>query len=161
MKKLIFSVMLCLIFPLITYAEDSLKGDEELALMGNSGAAFRLGARYLNGSGVEKDYEKAKYYLEMAALKDHAHALYDLGYMYLYGVGVEKDYLMAFDYFQRSTDFDFAPAYYIIGIMYHDGAGVKQNEKKAYEYCKKAFEKGYKTDVIALDHKNKKIIILK
>ena len=100
-----------------------------------------------------------KKYLEMAASKNHAHALYDLGYMYLYGVGVDKDYMMAFDYFQRSAEFDFAPAFYIMGIMYYDGAGVKKNDKKAYEYCKKAFEKGYKTSVVELDHKNKTIII--
>lgn len=161
MKRLIFLLVLYLVCSIVAYADDTLKSDEELALMGNSGAAFRLGARYLNGDGVEQDYEKAKYYLEAAALKNHAHALYDLGYMYLYGVGVEKDYLMAFDYFQRSTEFDFAPAYYIIGIMYHDGAGVKQNHKKAYEYCKKAFEKGYKTNVVELDHKNKKLVIIK
>ena len=46
-----------------------------------------------------------------------------------------------------------------MGIMYYDGAGVKKNDKKAYEYCKKAFEKGYKTSVVELDHKNKTIII--
>lgn len=159
MKNTIYGLIIFLVFPLFSMADEVLKSDEELAVMGNSGAAFRIGARYLNGDGVSKDYEKAKKYLEMAASKNHAHALYDLGYMYLYGVGVDKDYMMAFDYFQRSAEFDFAPAYYIMGIMYYDGAGVKKNDKKAYEYCKKAFEKGYKTSVVELDHKNKTIII--
>ena len=138
MNKILIMLTMLLIIPAFLSAQDSIKSDEELALLGNSGAAFRLGARYLNGDGVAIDYEKAKYYLEMAAEQNHAHALYDLGYMYLYGEGVEQNYLIAFDYFERSSDFDFAPAFYIIGIMYYDGAGVKKNNKKAYEYCKKA-----------------------
>ena len=35
----------------------------------------------------------------------------------------------------------------------------KKNDKKAYEYCKTAIERGYKTNNIILDHKNKKILI--
>lgn len=159
MNKILIMLTMLLIIPAFLYAQDSIKSDEELALLGNSGAAFRLGARYLNGDGVAIDYEKAKYYLEMAAEQNHAHALYDLGYMYLYGEGVEQNYLMAFDYFERSSDFDFAPAYYIIGIMFYDGAGVKKNNKKAYEYCKKAFEKGYKSTAVDLDHDNKTLIV--
>lgn len=153
----------CLLFlffvPLMVYAGQSFENDMKLASIGNSGAAFRLGSRYLNGEGVDKDYEKAKYWLEKAADKNHSHALYDLGYMYLYGVGVEKDYLMAYDFFERSKDVGFIPAYFIIGLMYHDGAGVKKNDKKAYEYCKIAIERGYKTNTIILDHKNKRIVI--
>lgn len=159
MNRIIIMLTMLLIIPAVLSAQDSIKSDEELALLGNSGAAFRLGARYLNGDGVAIDYEKAKYYLGMAAEQNHAHALYDLGYMYLYGEGVEQNYLMAFDYFERSSDFDFAPAFYIIGIMFYDGAGVKKNNKKAYEYCKKAFEKGYKSKTVELDHDNKTLII--
>ena len=158
MNKFIVLIVL-LIFPTVLFSQATIKSDEELALLGNSGAAFRLGARYLNGDGVAVDYEKAKYYLEIAAEQNHAHALYDLGYMYLYGEGVAQNYLMAYDYFERSSDFDFAPAFYIIGIMYYDGAGVKKNNKKAYEYCKKAFEKGYKSNNVELDHNNKTLII--
>ena len=152
-------LLLFVFIPVIVYANQSLENDLKLANIGNRGAAFRIGARYLNGEGVEQDYEKAKYYLERAADKNHSHALYDLGYMYLYGIGVEKDYMMAYDYFERSKDVGFVPAYFIIGLMYYDGAGVKKKDKKAYEYCKTAIERGYKTNNIILDHKNKKILI--
>lgn len=158
MNRLIFFLIITL-FPLIVFSSENMKSDEELAVLGNSGAAFRLGSKYLNGEGIEKDYNKAKYYLELAALKNHAHAMYNLGYMYLYGEGVAQDYLMAFDYFQQSAEYNFAPAMYILGLMYYDGAGVKKNNKKAYEYCKKSFDNGYKTDSITLDHKNKTIIV--
>ncbi len=159
MKKLIILLTLLFSVPYTAFCEQSIEKDKQLSDMGNSGASFRLGSRYLNGEGVEKNYQLAKHYLELAAEKKHAHALYDLGYMYLYGEGVQKDYLMAYDYFERATDFGFAPAYYIIGIMYYDGAGVKKNDKKAYEFCKKAIDNGYKTKSITLDHKNKRIIV--
>lgn len=152
-------ILMFIMIPTLVYANQSLENDLKLASIGNSGAAFRLGSRYLNGEGVEKDYEKAKYWLEIAAEKNHSHALYDLGYIYLYGIGVEKDYLMAYDLFERAKDVGFIPAYFIIGLMYYDGAGVKKNDKKAYEYCKTAIERGYKTSNVILDHKNKKIII--
>ena len=154
-------ILLLMLIPVIVYANQSIENDLKLASLGNSGAAFRLGSRYLNGEGVEKDYEKAKYYLELAAEKKHSHALYGLGYMYLYGIGVQQAYLMAYDYFEQSKDVGFVPAYFIIGLMYYDGAGVKQNDKKAYEYCKTAIDRGYKTENIILDHRNKKIIIKK
>ena len=35
----------------------------------------------------------------------------------------------------------------------------EKRNKKAYEYCKTAIERGYKTNNIILDHKNKKILI--
>ena len=86
MNKILIMLTMLLIIPAFLSAQDSIKSDEELALLGNSGAAFRLGARYLNGDGVAIDYEKAKYYLEMAAEQNHAHALYDLGYMYFHQI---------------------------------------------------------------------------
>lgn len=158
MKHIIQILLIILFIPLLSYSS-TIEEDKSLAELGNSGAAFRLGAKYLNGNGVEKDYKKAKYYLEIAAKKNHSYALYDLGYMYLYGEGVAQDYFKAYEYFERSADYDFPPAYYIMGIMYYDGAGVKQNNKKAYELCKKAIDKGYKTSAIILDHDNKTIIV--
>ncbi len=155
LKKILF----LLLFPVIVYGNEALESDIQLANIGNSGAAFRVGLRYLDGNGVEKDYEKAKYYLKIAGDKNHANALYNLGYMYLYGIGVDKDYMIAYDYFEKSKNQGFTPAYFIIGLMYYDGAGVKQSHKKAYEYCKTAIDKGYKTENIILDHRNRRIVI--
>lgn len=148
-------------FSLSVYGDTSrIEKDIELANMGNSGAALRVGTAYLNGtSGLEKNYEKALYWLEKSASRKNARAMYNLGYMYLYGEGVEKDYKMAYDYFDDAKNLGFAPAYYILGIMFYDGAGVKKNHKKAYEYCKTAFSMGYKTDNVILDNDNKTIII--
>ena len=63
------TILFLMLIPVIEYANQSIENDLKLASLGNSGAAFRLGSRYLNGEGVEKDYEKAKYYLELAAEK--------------------------------------------------------------------------------------------
>ena len=56
LKKILFLVLI----PVIVYANQSIDNDLKLVAVGNSGAAFRLGSRYLNGEGVEKDYEKAR-----------------------------------------------------------------------------------------------------
>ena len=140
---------------------DSFSEDLELAKIGNSGAAFRLGTRYLNGIEVGIDYSKALYFLSEAAKKDHSNAIYSLGYMYLYGEGVEVDQKKAFKLFRRSALLDFAPSYYMLGLMYYDGIGTKKSERKAYFNIKAAFEKGYESKNIFLDHDNKKIIVVK
>ena len=161
-NRYIFLFLFCFVVNIDTsFAQNTFQQDLDLAILGNSGAEYRIGSRYLNGEGIEQDYTKALYWLEKAAAQNHANALYNLGYMYLYGYGVKTDYMMAFDYFESAKNLNFLPAYYIIGIMYYDGAGVKKNDKKAYEYCKIAIENGYKTSNITLDHENKKIIINK
>ena len=151
-------ILFCCLFSDV-FALNTIEEDTKLAELGNSGAEYRLGSRYLNGEGVDIDYKKALYWLEKAGAQGHSNALYNLGYMYLYGYGVDIDYMMAFDYFESAKDLGFTPAYYIIGLMYYDGAGVKKNHKKAYEYCKQALDNGYKSNNILLDHDNKTIII--
>ena len=46
-------LLLFVFIPVIVYANQSLENDLKLANIGNRGAAFRIGARYLNGEGVE------------------------------------------------------------------------------------------------------------
>lgn len=146
----------------LSYAQsDSFKKDVELAKIGNSGAAFRLGTRYLNGIEVQVDYDKALYFLNLAAEKDHANAIYSLGYMYLYGEGVETNHKKAFKLLRRSALLDFAPSYYLLGLMYYDGVGVRKSERKAYFNVKAAYEKGYESKNVFLDHTNKTLIIAK
>lgn len=157
----LLSAVIFLFLPLILFSDDLFKKDMELAELGNSGAEYRIGSAYLNGQGVDKDYDKAFFWLEKAAAKNHANALYNLGYMYLYGIGCERDYKKAFGYFDKAGKLDFVPAYYIMCIMYYDGAGVKKNLKRAYKYCSMALDKGYKSDTVTLDYDNKSIIINK
>ncbi len=64
-----------------------------------------LGCRfYRGGNGVEVDYQKAFYYLQLAANKGDRYAQQFLGYMYQHGHGVEKDYKKAVYYYQLSIN---------------------------------------------------------
>ena len=55
------------------------------AEQGNLEARFNLGALYIGGHGVSKDYAKAIYYFTLAANRGHMLALYNLAMMHLNG----------------------------------------------------------------------------
>lgn len=156
MKKFLVLFILLLASSSV-FAKTDLEQDMELAKLGNAGGEFRVGARYLNGEGVDTDYEQALYWLSRAAAKNHANALYDLGYMYLYGVGVSVDFVKAADYFEKSQKGGFLPASYILCVMYFDGAGVKQDMSLAYRNCKIAADGGYKPAGRIMDNATKTI----
>ena len=64
-----------------------------------------VGFMFLEGIyGFEKDYEKAKEYLEESVELQNAKAMSYLGYMYERGLGVPVDYKKAFDLYQNSAD---------------------------------------------------------
>lgn len=164
MKKIAILIILLLAAPQVfgkTETKSDFQRDLELAELGNPGGQFRTGARYLNGDGVETDYDRALIWLEKAAAQKHSNALYDLGYMYLYGVGVETNFIKAADYFEKSKKGGFLPAYYIMCVMYYDGAGVKQDMSEAYKNCKKAADGGYAPAGRIMDNATKTIVPFK
>uniref|UniRef100_A0A6M2DEB5 Putative chitin synthase regulatory factor 2 pararge aegeria n=1 Tax=Xenopsylla cheopis TaxID=163159 RepID=A0A6M2DEB5_XENCH len=63
---------------------------------GNAAANFNLGLCHELGIGVEKNYEAAANYYDMAARKGHTNAMYNLGVFYIQGrPGVKIDYSKA------------------------------------------------------------------
>lgn len=64
---------------------------EEQANSGDASAQQRLGEYYVLGYGVEKDYEKARYWLKLAAEADYAPGMASYAQLYLTGRGVELD----------------------------------------------------------------------
>lgn len=58
---------------------------------GDADSQNELGELYLYGDGVEKDYDRAVYWLKEAAKQKHADSLYNLGVCFLNGAGVEKN----------------------------------------------------------------------
>ena len=63
----------------------------QAAELGDSEAAYTLGALYATGEDVEIDAEQAVRWYWMAAEAGHAEAKYNLGFMYCRGVSVPKD----------------------------------------------------------------------
>ena len=108
-----------------------------LANQDNSDALNCLGIIYLFVE-TEKDYLKAKFYLESAAKLNNSKAMCNLGYMHYKGFGVEKNYLKAKEYFELSAEQSNRFAYIYLAELYEFGFGVKQDYLKAKEYLEKA-----------------------
>lgn len=62
----------------------------QAARQGDTLAEKSLGNCYLDGTGVEKDYQKAVEWYGRAARRGYANALHNLGMMYANGWGVPK-----------------------------------------------------------------------
>ena len=137
---------------------------DELIYIANRGvpkAQLELGIRYYKGIGVEKNYEQAVQYFQMAAEQGLAKAQYSivsckyyskvvmkaqfsLGICYYYGEGVKKDYKKAVEYFQMAAYQGHSEAQMVLGDIYLKGLGTKQNFQKAEEAYRKAFNNGSK-----------------
>ena len=63
-----------------------------------------VGAFYLCGIGVTKDYSEAKRWFEKAAAAGHAYAMIQLGGLYRDGLGVTKSVADARTWYQKAAD---------------------------------------------------------
>jgi TPR repeat protein len=97
-------------------------------------------------TGVEKDYQKARFYFERA-IEQHGslEAYLGLGRIYYFGRGVDPDYCKAFEYYTLITREakDSGIAFLILGQMYEHGQCVQKDLQKAKECYEKAWQKGY------------------
>ncbi|MBE2983209.1 SEL1-like repeat protein, partial [Enterobacter hormaechei] len=90
MKRINYKMLLILLLLSgnnTAYASEKISALEEDASRGDVEAQTSLGIIYLNGDGVEKDYSKAKLWLEKAAGHNNQNALYSLGVIYSFGYG--------------------------------------------------------------------------
>ena len=62
---------------------------------GNAGVFSDVGYFYLTGCGVNKDYDEAKYWLELGANNGDFYAIHNLAWLYQNGLGGKQDYKMA------------------------------------------------------------------
>ena len=127
-----------------------------------------VGIMYLNGYGVEQNFDKAREYFEKAADFKAHYANYFLGEMYEKGLGVEQNletarnfyklaaallnekvaspFISLFEQFYRSlydwrldaANFGNSDCMWKIGMMYEKGQYVEQNISKALEWYKKS-----------------------
>jgi TPR repeat protein len=96
--------------------------------------------------GVEKDYEKARFYYERA-IEQHgsAEAYLGLGRIYYFGRGVDPDYCKAFKYYDlvaREAKNN-GVACLMLGQMYQLGQCIEKDFQKAKECYQKAWQRGY------------------
>jgi TPR repeat protein len=110
---------------------------------GEPKAQFWLGASYLRGTGVERDYEQSLAWLTKSAKQGNADALNLLGQMYENGEGVRQDYSQAAKWYrvacERRPDYGGAgQGCNNLANLYVLGSGVEKDKVQAYKYFKLA-----------------------
>ena len=109
----------------------------ELAKSGDLDAQTLLGEMYLDGIGVETDYEKAFFWLSKAAHRDDAQAQYLLGLMYEKGLHVTQDVKHAVKWYKKSALQGDVLAQYNLALIYKEGKGtVGKNIQEAFKWLK-------------------------
>ena len=130
---------------LYIYSEDCkdyAKGIEILtsaAEKGNKGCMYSLAECYFDGSGVERDGDKAFYWFKRAG-NFNGWSCVGLGKCYLYGTGVKKNFKKAIKYFKKSGS---SEAVYELGNCYFNGWGVERDRDNAKQLWQQAVEQGF------------------
>ena len=153
--------------------KQSLEWFKKLAELDNATGQFNLGLFYAKGFVVDRDLDKAVYWMQKAAdngdsdaknivvefskaadnmkkaNENDAQAQADLSAFFtnfagsLEQAGTENDYKVEFELAEKSADQNNPDGLWALGLCYQKGRGVRKNNKKAM----KIFEKG-----AALDH---------
>lgn len=89
-----------------------------------------------------RDYEKALYWFECAALQDHGEAQYYMGSYRLEGRGGIQDAASALEWFIRAAENGVAQAEYMEGYLCAEGIACDINEEKAFDCFLSAAKKG-------------------
>lgn len=124
----------------ITEAE--LKPVRVLARRGNAAAQNCLANCYLEGIGVEEDYEEAFIWYQKAAEQGYVEALFGLGLCYVDGMGVEEDEEEAVKWFRMAAELGNADGQNWLAYCYEKGLGVDRNEEEAVRWYRKAAKQG-------------------
>lgn len=110
----------------------------------DSEAQYRLGCWYDKSTAhVEKSYENAFYWFQMAADQGHIGALYEMGRCFYLGLGCKQADSRALYYFQQAADQGHPGALYAMGCCYEFGIGTLVSRQRALFYFGLALQKGY------------------
>jgi hypothetical protein len=106
--------------------------------LGNTRALMALGAMYDDGTGVDKDPARARFYYEIAAQLKFAPAIVSLAGLYERGTGTAVDLAKALSLYQQAADLGDGSAINKLGTFNEKGLGIDANATKARAYYEKA-----------------------
>lgn len=118
---------------------------------GSDGAMIQLANLYINGRGVETNYQKALQLradatlglLQLAEAGDAA-AQCRLGCNLADGIGVSANAKVGYNWIKKAADQGYVPAYYRMGIQnYYGYGGVEKNYDEAFRYFQRAAAKNH------------------
>lgn len=109
-----------------------------------------IGQAFLLGSGVPKNYEKARHWYTLAAENGNKEAQNELGFMYFIGNGIEKNVEKGAEFFLKAAYNGLAIAQYNVGIMYYTGNGFNVADmEKSYAWLNLAAANGHQPAMAA------------
>ncbi|MBV8851096.1 MAG: SEL1-like repeat protein [Methylobacteriaceae bacterium] len=123
-------------------AKDSLAGLQSLAVTGDVGAQYELGARYAEGRAIPRDPKLAAQWFEKAANQGLAAAQYRMGSMYEKGIGVTKDLNISKTWYKRAADAGNIRAMHNLAVLIAEGTDGKPDYAAAADWFKRAAEFG-------------------
>lgn len=144
------------------------EGNEEKAFecymkaaeMGYTDAFYNVANAYLNGEGVERDFDKAFEWYQKASDSGDTYAKLKLAECYKRGAGCQRDYAAAMTLYQQVAGHKSLKRYscvdvaeYELGNMYLKGLGVEVDLRKAYDYFKRAASHDNRAAENALNNK--------
>lgn len=107
---------------------------EAAADAGDAGAAYKVGATYMDGQAVPIDLDAAHQWLERAAAMGEPRAMGDLGGAYDWGIGVEPDRAKAAEWYLRGAERGHPASQYNAAVFLEEGEVVEQDLVRAYMY---------------------------
>lgn len=113
------------------------------ASAGDAKAQTAVGICYLEGKGVEHDYELAMQWFQKAAKQHDSSAESYIGLMYSEGIGLKRDYVSALEWYEKSAAQNDAKGFNGIGLLYYRGKGIKRDYTTAMGYFQRAAGLGY------------------
>jgi TPR repeat protein len=112
------------------------------ATRGDARSQVRLGRMYLDGAGVDQDFDLALEWFQRSAEQGNGEAFAYLGHMHEKGLGIDQDIQKASEFYRKSAAQGSALGQVRLGDLYLNGSGVEQNFRKALARYQKAAEQG-------------------
>ena len=105
-------------------------------------AQYRMGYRYANGDGVEKNLVESLKWYRKAAENGQVEAQYRLGFIYEQGRGVPVSYVESASWWRKAADQGHAGAQFSLGYCYGRGEGVPRSPSEAAKWLHKSADQG-------------------
>lgn len=121
------------------------------ALQGDTEAQYKLGDRYYQGIGVERDFTESAQWFKKAANAGHVEAQFYLAWQYSTGSGVKRNLKKSFELYTKAAEQNHGHAQFYLAACYGKGEGVATNYQKAIDWLEKALSNGVAEAAIAID----------
>jgi hypothetical protein len=133
MKKTLLVFIAVIFFITVITAED-FNSLLRRAEKGDAEAQCEVGDRYLRGTGIERNMEKAYKWTEKSALQDFPEAQFNMGV--LCSIGFGGGISEAVKWYEKSAESGYPKAQESIAAMYYHGTGVEVDKAKAKYWLK-------------------------